>query len=117
MNLGEWSVRRGAKKIYKAHALRWAGLKQSSGKSLAKGIDKEKNFIFRPYTFVPTGIHKVRIFEEVNLEVVLMPQSSFPRRPVLLRRCGRHPASLKLKSEKGTKIYNPQLMMRQFSYD
>lgn len=38
--------------------------------------DKEKIFSFRSYAFVPTGIHHVQIFEEVTLEVILVPRPS-----------------------------------------
>lgn len=55
-----------------------ASVKQSSGKSLPKVIDNEESFNFRPYTFFPTGIHRVQIFEEVSLKVVLVPRLSVP---------------------------------------
>lgn len=64
-----------AKSVYRARSLRWASMKQSSGKSLAKVIDKEE-FNFRPYMFVPTGIHRVQIFKEVSLDLVLVLQLS-----------------------------------------
>lgn len=34
-------------------------------------IDKEENFNFRLYNFVPLGIYTVQIFEEFSVEVVL----------------------------------------------
>lgn len=49
----------GVKNVYKAHMLYEQAMKQSSGKSLAKVIDKEKNLNFKLYAFVPTGFHKV----------------------------------------------------------
>lgn len=36
----------GTKNIYRAHLLRWVGVKQSSGELLAVVIDKEENLIF-----------------------------------------------------------------------
>lgn len=49
----------GVKSTYKARALRWVGIKQLANKSLAAIIDKENNFNFKPYLYVPTGIHGV----------------------------------------------------------
>lgn len=46
---------------------------QSSNKSLSNVIDEEYNFHFRPYVFTPSGIHKVHMFEEGNLEIALAP--------------------------------------------
>lgn len=40
-------------------SMTWVGMKQSSGKPLAMFIDKVENFNFKPYAFVPTGVHKV----------------------------------------------------------
>lgn len=65
----------GAKNVYKARTLKRTSIKQSSGKSLMKVIDKEENFNFGPYTFVHIRIHSVKIFEEVSSEVTLVPQS------------------------------------------
>lgn len=45
-------------------------------KSLASVIDEEENFNFRPYAFLPIGIHRVQISKEVISEIVLAPQSS-----------------------------------------
>lgn len=67
------------KRILKcSHAAVWAGMKLSSGKLLAMVIDNKVNFNFKSFTFVPTGVHRVKILEEPSPEVVLEVRSSVP---------------------------------------
>lgn len=42
---------------------------------MAAFIDKEENFNFKPKTFFLTRIHRVQIFKELSLDVVLAPRS------------------------------------------
>lgn len=98
-----------ATSIYRAHKLRWSGVKLSADKSFAVAIYKEENFNFGLYVFIPTDIHRVKILEEVSLEVALVPRSTVPLKfqfflgivtPMLV--------SFMLESEKGVTVSNPQ---------
>lgn len=70
----------GVKTIYRARPWRRASMKQSSGISLAKVIDKDENFYFRPYAIFSYRNLQVQISEEVCSKVVLVPGLWFPRR-------------------------------------
>lgn len=68
--------------------------------------------------YVPTGIHRVQLSKNANLEVSLVPQSLVPTKaqfflnvvaPTLL--------PFMLESKKGVTVYNPQRVMHQFGYD
>lgn len=108
---------RGLKNIYRASALQWTCVKQSTDNSLVVFIDKEEKL--QPQAaFVPTGIHRVHIFEEGSLEVVLVPRSSVPVKdqcflgliaPTLLL--------YMLEFAEALTVYNPQQMLRQFGCD
>lgn len=50
-----------------------AGVKQAAIKSLAKVIDDEKNFNFRPYVFTPRGVAILSLFELFNQEIIISP--------------------------------------------
>lgn len=52
--------------IYRASALRWAGTKQSTDKSLSAVIDTEGSFNF-------TSIHRAQLFKKGSSEVKLVP--------------------------------------------
>lgn len=47
----------GMMNVYRARSSPWVGVKQSSGKSSAKVIDKEENPNFKLYAFAPTAIY------------------------------------------------------------
>lgn len=104
----------GAKNVYIDHVLWWTGMKQLSGKSLVKLIEKEENFNFRQYTFVPTRIQRVQIILELSSKIFLVSKySRFSRSkaqfffgvvaPTLL--------SVRLEYRKGTTTFNPQPVM------
>lgn len=46
-------------------------MKQSTSKSLAKVIDKEDSYKFRTYAFTLPRIHKVQLFEDDSVEIIL----------------------------------------------
>lgn len=72
----------------------------------AKVIDKEKNFNFRLYTYVPLGIYRVQIFEELNSEVILVPRSTVSMKAkFFLGVVAPTPVPFKLESGEGTTIY------------
>lgn len=77
--------------MYRAHAMWCADVKRysmkslaSCMKSLAKVIDKEGNYTFRPNVSTPLGIHKIRYFEEISLGISLSPRASVSMEAKLL---------------------------------
>lgn len=57
---------------------------------MAKVMDKEENFNFKPYVFTPPGIHKVQMFEEVNSKIALAPEMSISVKARLMLIVGAH---------------------------
>lgn len=58
---------------YKLRAWTWIGVKQANNKSLAKVIDYEKGFNFRPYAYKSRGFFVLHLFVVYNMEIILSP--------------------------------------------
>lgn len=68
-------------KIYKPRAWKWLNAKHASNKSLAKVIDRDETFYFRPYVYTAKGITRAQLFEEQNEKTNLVPWESCPPKP------------------------------------
>lgn len=90
-------------------ALRWASLKQSSGKSLATDVDIKRISILSFTHLFLQDLH-VQIFKEVNRRWSTKAQ-------FFLGIIGSPLLPFNLASAQGVTIYNPQQVMRQFGYD
>lgn len=98
--------------------LRWAGRKQSSDKSLSVVIDLEGNFNFRQYVYVPTGIHRIKLFEEGSSEASSVSRSLTPVNAQFHFSVVAHASFLfMLESKKGRTVYNPKRATCQFGYN
>lgn len=50
--------------MFVALELQWDNVKQSVDKSLAKVIDNEGRYNFKPYVYMPRGTHEVQLFDD-----------------------------------------------------
>lgn len=94
---------------YKPRAWIWLNSKQATNKSLAKVIDKEERFCFRPYSYTPQGIMKPLLFDGMNEEIGLIPlETCVVRAKILLVIVAPMLIPCKLESTKDVLVYNPQ---------
>lgn len=96
---------------YKTLAQRWLNAEEAAHKYVARVIDKDEGFWFRPYSYTHRGITKPVLFIEMNEKTGLIS------RDVFLAIVAASLLQCKLEPGEDVLVYNPWRVVGQLRYN